>query len=810
MEYTIHKIAEILNVTVPENSSDQIIDQLVFDTRKIVNGSSSLFFCLQGVNRDGHEYIERAFSKGVRHFVVARNKLPKLRDAIYLCVDDVLPALQKLATYHKNSCTGTTIIGITGSNAKTIVKEWLFQILHSEKATVRSPKSYNSQIGVPISLWEIKQSHQIAIIEAGVSEKGEMKILADMIQPEIGIFTNIGDAHSSGFKNLKEKILEKTKLFRSCKQIICSSNHPSIIDTLSEIYGRDRLITWGKKATDNYTLTLLKDNFWKLTSDDYSIDIEIPNYGPQHFENIMHVVVTALHLGISTENIKNKISLLHHLEMRLEHIKGKNNSLIINDAYVADIASLKVALEHINTLKDQRPLTLVMSDFSGLNNPDQVNKELSRIINSSPVRKLITVGQRAMRIEFTGDRLHFPDTTSLIASSEEIDWNEQVILIKGARNYALEALVPKLESASHSACLEINIPALHHNLTEIKKQCNPGCGIIPVLKASAYGAGIENIADAIQSHDPSYIAVAYSDEGVKLRLKGISTPIIILNPDEGKTDDLFRYNLEPSVHNLILFDKLNERSEQLMQPMYIHLKLDTGMHRLGFREEELNSLIHRLSRAERIKINSIYSHLSSSEDPDQDKYTHRQAEVFNHWSNHIISSMDYRPTRHLLNSEGIWRFSEYQFDAVRAGLGMYGISGYHHNLKKVHSLYAKIISIKSYSAGDAIGYGRSETLEGSATIGVINIGYADGLMRSGSNGRISVAVHDTLCPIIGKICMDVAMVNLTQCPSAKVGDTVEIFGYKISLEKHASDSGTIPYEILCGLSTRIIRRYIMD
>ena len=810
MEYTIHKIAEVLRVKLQDNSSNQIIDQLVFDTRKIVNGSSSLFFCLQGVNRDGHEYIERAFSKGVRHFVVSRNKLPELPEALFLHVDDVLLALQKLATYHQKSCTNTTIVGITGSNAKTIVKEWLFQLIHPEKATVRSPKSYNSQIGVPVSLWEIKPSHQIAIIEAGVSEKGEMNILAEMIQPDIGIFTNIGDAHSSGFKNINEKILEKTKLFQSCKKIICSSNHPLIIDALSGIYGRDKLLIWGKKAADNYTLSLLGDNVWQLVSDDHSLDIEIPNYGPQHFENIMHVVVTALHLGISPDTIKNKISLLHHLEMRLEHIRGKNNSLIINDAYVADIASLRVALEHINTLKDQRPLTLVMSDFSGLNNPNQVNKELSRIIKLSHVKKLITVGQRAMRIDFDGERLHFPDTTALIAASEDIDWNGQIILIKGARNYALEALVPKLERASHSAYLEINIPALHHNLTEIKKQCIPGCGIIPVLKASAYGAGIENIAEAIQSHDPHYIAVAYSDEGVKLRLKGISTPIIILNPDEGKTDDLFRYNLEPSVHNLILFDNLNARSEQLMQPLYIHIKLDTGMHRLGFREDELNPLIHKLSQAERIKITSIYSHLSSSEDPDQDQYTHQQAEKFINWSNYIISSIDYHPTRHLLNSEGIWRFSEYQFDAVRAGLGMYGISDYHHNLKKVHSLYAKIISIKSYSAGDSIGYGRSEILQGSATVGVINIGYADGLMRSGSNGRVSVSVHDTLCPIIGRICMDVAMINLTLCPSAKVGDTVEIFGNKISLEKHAADSGTIPYEILCGLSTRIIRRYIMD
>ncbi len=807
--YSIAQIKSILKISTVKGDESIHIESYAFDSRKIVDGRGIMFLCLQGSNRDGHDYLEEAYKRGIRVALVSRKSLPPLKGMQYIVVPNVLVALQQLAANHRSSFADLTVLGITGSNAKTIIKEWLFQLIHSELEVVRSPKSYNSQIGVALSLLQIEEKHRVGIIEAGISITGEMDAIQTMIQPDIGIFSNIGEAHAGGFTSIEEKIEEKSILFRNCNRIIVSSDHPYVYNHLISVYGKKNVISWGHGDSDKYKISDTEGELF-LSIGSERLKIGSGSSGHYYIENLIHTIVAGVELGIDTHVIKKKMSLLTSLDMRLEHIQGRNGSIIVNDAYVADLTSLKVAFQHISNLNHKGPSSLIISDIHGLKPEDGDYEVISEMINQLSLTRLITIGSDSEVIHVECAHFHFPSTIEILERIETFNWDNHLILIKGSRQFQLDALVSKLEKSSHSAQLEINIPALHHNITQIKNILPSDTGLIPVLKASAYGAGIEKIAEAVASHQPSFIAVAYTDEGIRLRQHGINDRIIILNPDPGKGDLLFNYDLEPEVHNLEMLHNYASKAAQLMTTLNVHLKLDSGMHRLGFLEEDIESLIESIQNLSQIRIATIFSHLSASDEKGNDSYTRWQVDRFRLWAEKIIQILPYQPELHILNSEGIWRFPEYSFDHVRAGITLYGISKVNQSLKKVHALYARIMSIKKYKFGTEIGYGRSQTLESDSTIAVINIGYADGLMRSGSNGKISVRIRGVLCPVVGRICMDVTMVDVSSCPEARPGDIVEIFGHHISIEKLAQQLGTIPYEVLCGISGRIVRKYIVD
>ena len=806
MNYSCTHIADIIADDCQLNQPELNIQKLAIDSRNIIDGKHTLFFCLSGQKRDGHDYIEDAYSKGVRTFVITKKYIEYKEDANYILVDNTLASLQKLAKVHRLSQDNLTVVGITGSNGKTIIKEWLFQLLYPEKRVMRSPKSFNSKIGVPLSLWEIHRYHQVAIIEAGISEKDEMEIMESIIRPDLGIFTNIGDAHASGFQSQEEKIKEKTLLFINCKKVIVNSSDEKIIQVVGDSLP---LLTWGKKDVD-YVKIIKHDRTTlvvKWEEKEWSFKIKSNNH--YFLENILHAITAAFYLGITPEVISNKIGLLADLDMRLEHIQGKNNSLIINDAYIADLASLHLAISHLSEQNYSRK-TLIISDFDEVSDKDFLYAAIEDEISKIKLDRLITIGVESEIINADCNRHHYRTTDDLRSDIFAFDWEGHAILLKGSRKYALDILVPKLEKSSHSALLEINLSALHHNITLVKSILPAGCNIIPVIKASAYGAGIEKLVQEIEKHDPSYLAVAYTDEGIQIRKQGIKCPIIILNPDEDKLDQLIEYDLQPEIHSISLLKNFIRLGGPPQEEKVFHLKLDTGMHRLGFRKEELKELISFLKEQKGYKIETIFSHLSSSDDPSNDIFTHQQGALFGKMYDEVTEALEINPPKHILNSEGIWRFPEYSFDYVRLGVGLYGISDVQHSFKKVHKLTAKVISIESYHKGDAIGYGRSEILESEMKIAVINMGYADGLMRNASNGKASVYYNNIPLPIVGRVCMDLTMINVSSADGIEVGDMVEIFGNQQRIEDLSRSLGTIPYEILSRLSQRIVRKYVID
>ncbi|NNF34289.1 MAG: alanine racemase [Saprospiraceae bacterium] len=807
--YTLSHIKSILEVPTTSGEDKVVINSLAYDTRKIIDGNDVLFLCLKGSHRDGHDFLETAYKKGVRVALVSDDHLPSLPEMKYIKVPDVLKGLQKWAAHHRLNNENSLVVGITGSNAKTIIKEWLFHMCHPEISVIRSPKSYNSQIGVALSLLQMESNHEVTIIEAGISTSEEMSQIEKMIKPQVGIFTNIGAAHAGGFISIEEKVVEKALLFQDCPKIIVSSEQTLIFNHLLKKYGNEKIRSWGYKDEDNYRISN-DDGEIHINWERGRMDIPVQNRDRYFIENLLHTVVAALEIGIDPTIILNKIPLLTSLDMRLEHIQGRNGSIIINDAYVADITSLKVALVHVNNLDHKGPLTLVISDIHGLKALDGDYEVIADLIRPLNPERLITIGKHSESIKVSCKHFHFPNTLDLMDRLDTFDWEDHLILLKGARKFQLDGLVSKLERSSHSATLEINIPALHHNITQIKAHLNPGVGFIPVLKASAYGAGIEKIAAAVASHKPEFIAVAYTDEAIKMRQYGIDQRIIVLNPDPERAELLFNYQLEPEVHNKEMLINYALKARSLMTSLNIHIKLDTGMHRMGFLEPDIEEVISLLVSYPQLHVATIFSHLSSSDEPEHDDYTRSQVNKFIDWSDRICKTLHYNPGLHILNSEGIWRFPEFQFDYVRAGITLYGISNTNQSLKKVHALYGRVLSVKNFPAGTEIGYGKSQTLKKDSSIAVINIGYADGLLRAGSNGVISVSVNGVSCSVVGRICMDVTMVDVSGCNSVNPGDIVEIFGHEKAIEILAEDLHTIPYEILCRISNRIVRKYIVD
>jgi alanine racemase len=839
MNYTIDNISEIVGGKLKlKDSSYTEIRQLLTDSRKIVSPQSSLFFALKGVRHDGHRFIDELILSGVKNFVVS-DSLEKYSSSgcNFILVNDTLAAMQKLAAHHRKQFN-IPIIGITGSNGKTIIKEWLYLLMRNEYNIVRSPKSYNSQVGVPLSVWQINESHTLGIFEAGISKPGEMLSLAPIVSPTLGIFSNIGQAHDENFKNHSQKVREKLKLFSSTEKIIYCKDYSEIVNEIPMVDFLSTTVkyfTWSRKSKADLQVTKVSrqgnETTIKAIYDNRFCEIRIPFTDDASIENSIHCWAVMLLFGYGQEVIADRMQLLTPIAMRLELKEGINNCSVINDSYNSDIGSLGIALDFLNQQKQHPKKTIVLSDIlqSG-KDEGQLYGEVATLLKSKNVDRLIGIGECISRQQnlFNGTKIFYTSTEDFLRDFSSVIFSEETVLLKGARPFGFERISKLLQQKSHETVFEINLNAILHNLNYYRSRLNPSTKIMAMVKAFSYGSGSFEIANMLQYHNTDYLAVAYADEGVELRKAGITMPIMVMNPELQSFEAMMTYGLEPEIYNFRLLTRLSElliknlpakSSPPLGRTGFpVHIKLDTGMHRLGFVKEELNELIVRLKNSRRIKVESVFSHLAASDEAAQDEFTQKQIDEFNFMCSEITSRLGYPVFRHILNSAGIIRFPEAQYDMVRIGIGLHGIAptpSEQKNLLNTGTLRTTISQIKNISAGETIGYNRKAKLTRDSQIATVAIGYADGLNRKLGYGKGKMLVNPNsdgkgaFAPIIGSICMDMTMLDVTDVP-AKEGDEVIVLGDTYTVTDMANDLGTIPYEILCGISQRVKRVYFQE
>ena len=818
--YEIRKIAEVTGgIFLKKKILNTSVEHLLFDSRQVSFPTSSLFFAIQGERRDGHDFIQQLYDKGVRNFMVekkiATRPFPK---ANFILVKKSVAALQQLALFHRNQFSLKSI-GITGSNGKTIVKEWLLQFLQNDHQVVASPKSYNSQIGVPMSVFLIKKEHTLGIFEAGISTTNEMEFSERIIQPEIGIFTNIGDAHSEGFKNIEEKLDEKLKLFQKCKTIVFCQDNELVHERMQQ-FGKEKLFAWSKKDKAKLQITstskqkqqtLIEGIFNKK-----KISITIPFTDEASIENAIHCWAVLLFLKKKNTWIAEKIQQLRSVPMRLEIKEGVNNCVIINDSYNADLTALKIALNHLEQQGELNQRTLIISDILQVEMSAKVlYQTIAQLIEDKNISKVIGIGQHVFSLKKYLDKKiktqFFKTTLDFLKKAQTINFQNENILLKGARPFEFEKIAERLSKKNHNTVLEIDLNALVLNLNVYNSFLKPKTKLMAMVKASAYGSGSIEVAKLLEFQKVDYLAVAYADEGVELRKAGIQLPILVLNPEEAVFEVLEKQNLEAEIYSLELLEKFVQHFSNKKSKILIHLKLDTGMRRLGFEEKDLDKLIAILKKNKHIKVQSMFSHLAGSEANEHDNFTKSQVSRFQKMYDKICAELKIRPMRHILNTSGINRFTQHQMEMVRLGIGLYGIDGsqtIQNQLQKVHTLKATISQIKNITKGETIGYGRKGKAKKAMRIATISIGYADGLMRSAGNGNFSVLIQGKRAYIVGNVCMDMCMVDVTEIPEAATGDEVIIFGANPTVEELAKVMKTIPYEIFPIISERVKRVYL--
>jgi alanine racemase len=839
--YRISDIASIVKGNILSLTSDVAIHDLVIDSRRVAFPETALFFALKGARRDGHQFIEEAFKKGIRNFIISDKTAKIPPDANVVAVKDVLDALQCLAAHHRAGFH-IPVIGITGSNGKTIVKEWLNQLLETDYTIVRSPKSYNSQIGVPLSVWQLNDQATLAIFEAGISQSGEMDRLQKIIQPDIGVFTNIGDAHASGFLNIHQKIREKLRLFTKVKTLIYCKDYPELNEAVASMYqhlktGSEKpfnILSWSRKTkAELQILSVTKKEASCEIKADYNgdaIQINIPFSDDASIENAINCWCVLLHLGIAHDEIQARMSSLHNIAMRLELRDGINNSSIINDSYSADLSSLKIALDFLGQQHQHPKRTVILTDFleSGLNEKE-LYAGIAKSLEQHRVDRFIGIGpvisrnQRAFSVapNKTGKRWQgnggemslqfFSSVEDFRQQFPRTHFNNETILIKGARVFALEQINQMLQKQTHETVMEIDLDALLHNLKEYQRLLHPNTKMMAMVKAFSYGSGSYEIASALQFNKVDYLAVAYADEGVELRKGGISLPVMVMNPDEGAFSTIVNYNLEPDMYSPALLTAFgNHLKNEGIGQYPVHIELETGMNRLGFSHDQLPALFDLLA-SNKFKVQSIFSHLAASEDPHFDDFTRQQATLFDQMSSEIINRLGYPVIRHLLNTSGISRHSSFQFDMVRIGIGLYGIDDMHPGeLKEVSTLKSSIAQIKTLHSGESVSYGRSGIVHRDSRIATVRLGYADGYPRALGNGKGKMLVKNRLVPIIGNVCMDMTMIDITDIDDVHEGDEVTVFGKGLAVSDVAKWAETIPYEILTGISQRVRRVYFQE
>lgn len=835
----IHKINAVINGRFLLQYNNAGIKHILLDSRKVRFTQNAIFFAIVGKNHNGHYFVEELYQQGVRNFVVSQPiNIHNLPLANVIEVANTLTALQMLAAYHRQQFT-IPVIGITGSNGKTIVKEWLHQLLFSDYKIVRNPKSYNSQVGVPLSVWQINATHNLGIFEAGISTTHEMQQLSQIVQANIGIFTNIGSAHSRGFTNIEEKAAEKALLFTKSKYVIYCADYLAITKALQLVktqYKPDlQLLAWrnidSKLPQSPYLRWLVQIvvqknrsiiNFYKPKQQhNISNSYYLAFTDKASIENAIHCICLLLQLGYSPQTINNRLSKLSTVEMRLELKAGINHCTIINDAYNSDLNALQIALDFLLQQQQHPKKTVILSDIIGSDYAqDSLYQRVANFIHQAKIDKFIGIGSNILAHQqyFTIKEAYFFSTTQAFLQQLPSFSNES-ILIKGARNFAFEKIVQQLSQKIHSTILSINLNAITHNLMVYRSFLKPSTKIMVMVKSLSYGSGSYEIANHLQFNKLDYLAVAYTDEGVALRKAGIQLPIMVLNPTNDSFYQLLKYNLEPEVYSINHLKQLInfiQSAQYHTAPVAVHLNLDTGMHRLGFEWQHLAQLLNLLKKnAICIKVKSIFTHLAASDSDQFDDFSLKQIATFEQMRTYLSDIIQKDTLIHALNSTGIARFAKQaQYDMVRLGLGLYGFdasSNIQHLLQNVSSLTTHIAQIKTIAKGETIGYGRKGIADTDKRIATVNIGYGDGLSRSLSNGVGKMYINGYFAPIIGNVCMDMCMLDISDLPNkVKEGDKVEVFGNHQSVNDIAQSTHTIAYEVLTNISERVKRIYYYD
>ncbi|MBX9807975.1 MAG: bifunctional UDP-N-acetylmuramoyl-tripeptide:D-alanyl-D-alanine ligase/alanine racemase [Flavobacteriaceae bacterium] len=790
------------------------IDNISIDSRSLQNNKNTLFFALVGPNNDAHIYISNLIEKGVQNFVVTHIPKELSNKATFLVVENTLDALQKYAAYHR-SLFKFPVFGLTGSNGKTIVKEWLNFLLNPDFNIIRSPKSYNSQVGVPLSVISINDKHNLGIFEAGISKMNEMEKLEIIIHPTIGIITNIGSAHDEGFEDLEKKIKEKLKLFKHSKLIIYQKN--KTVDALIE--SKLKAFSWSysdetadvfvtKKAIDDKTVLQIrngKDIF----------EVQIPFQDEASIENAVTCLMVLLSFKYDKTTIQNRMQWLYPVEMRLKVKTGINNTTLIDDSYSSDFQSLKIALDFLESQKQYKNKTLILSDIfqSGLSNEELYTK-VAKLIKNNKINRVIGIGETISiyKHKFT-NCVTFKSTADFFLNFNYLNFNNETILIKGARHFQFEEIVAALEEKTHETVLEINLNSISHNLSFYKSKLKPTTKMMVMVKAFGYGSGGFEIAKLLEHHKVDYLGVAFADEGISLKNAGIILPIMVLNPETTSFSAIIQYKLEPEIYSLKglkAFLKIAEKRKLKHFP--IHIKLDTGMHRLGFEEGNIDELISILKENKFVTVKSILSHMATSDDIEHMDFAHSQITLFEKLSSKLMTELQIKPIRHILNTSGISNFPKAQYDMVRLGIGLYGVSNdveEQKYLENVGTLKSIISQIRSIKTGESVGYGRRFIAEKPIKIATIPIGYADGISRHWGNGLGFVTINNQKATIVGSVCMDMLMVDITEI-SCKEGDGVIIFGESPTVSFIAEQLQTIPYEILTGISQRVKRVFYRE
>lgn len=818
-----------------KNDKTQDIEHLAFDSRRIAFPERTLFLALTA-QRDGHDFIADAYRRGVRHFLVSKNIDTQLfSEANILKVDDVLRGLQVLARRHREQFPNLKVIGITGSNGKTIVKEWLFELLRDDFNIVRSPASFNSQIGVPMSVWQIRPEHDLAIIEVGVSAVGEMDELVAVVQPTIGIFTNLGAAHDAGFPSHLAKAEEKFKLFEHVKYLIFNDNE--VIRPVSLALTKIKKISWSETETADLIIKekqVQSDGSAKIKAVFHKKNIEthLPFSDRAMLENAYLCWLTMLTLKTPPSVCAARLAHLGSLAMRLDVRSGINGSVIVNDSYSNDLTSLVIALDILVQKSRNLPRIVILSDLlQTVGDAKMVYQQVAQLLNEKSVHKLIGIGESIVLIKKylsqNIDFQYFKTTHDFLPQIQNTEFQQSAILIKGARLFGFERIAARLSAKTHKTILEVNLDALAHNLSVFRNllkevsdskpkiQNSKPPKLMAMVKASAYGSGSDEVAHLLEQRGMDYLTVAYTDEGVSLRKAGIKLPIMVMNPEEASFDTMQRFELEPEIYSLNLLNDFVRFLENTEGDTFckIHLKFDTGMHRLGFESADIQQVITILKRHPRIEVAAIFTHLAATDGPEHDGFTHTQVARFVKMYDEITEGIGYKPMRHVLNSSGIYRFPEYHFDMVRLGRGLYGVAvleEMQRQLQVVQTLKATISQIKNIPKEETIGYSRKGILHRDSRVATISIGYADGLRRTASGGKFSVFLHGKYAPTVGNVCMDMTMIDVTDIPEAREGDDVEVFGQNISIQTLAEAIGTIPHEVFTSISERVKRVYFQE
>jgi len=821
MKYSLKEISLLTGTKIIGNENE-VIENIIFDSRLIFSVKNSAFIALTTLKNSGEKYINNAIKKGIKTIII-NEKQAKLQQELcdkinWIICSDTHNFLRLFAKKHLENLNLKTI-GITGSNGKTIVKEWIYQCIWDKINSVKSPKSFNSQIGLPLSILQAEESDELGIFEVGISLPNEMQKQAEIFSPKIGIFTYLGTAHSENFKNENEKLIEKLKLFEKSEILIFNGDNPLVKNTVNNLFKHKKLISYGKN-TSNDIFIETPDNDNKLLNiklpNKKSLQINFSHRDDASICNILAVIAVLDLLEIPYEEIVNKINKLKSVEMRMESVVGKQGNIIINDSYNLDLDSLKIALSSLTQYGNKKRKILILTDIIDVKSPKEtLYKKVSNMVNEHNFDEIYLVGNYITKFAnlFIAKSFIFENSNKLSEDKNFKDIENSIILLKGARKFELENIKKQLEFLSHDTSLEVNLSSIIKNINVHKSFLKPSTKIMAMVKAYSYGLGGYEIAEFLQHHNIDYLGVAYADEGVELRKNKISLPIMVMNPEINSYETIIEYKLEPEIYNINILDLfINTLQKKGIKEKYpIHIKLETGMHRLGFKRNELDKLLEKI-KLNNLNIASIFTHLSSADDPKEKNYTLKQIKEFTKNSDYILNNIDYTPIRHCLNSSGITNYPEYQFDMVRIGIGMIGYS----TNPKIKPLLHNVVCFKSIvthtfplKKGESLGYNRKFITKNDTNIATIAVGYADGIPRMIGNGKGKLNINGKLYPVVGNICMDMLMLDIGN-DNISQGDEVIIFGKNPNLEEFAKYCKTIPYEVLTSISRRVKRIFIKE